>query len=136
MKAFHLTAVTAAMCALLALAPGPAGAQQRPPSASQYSPPPPQGRLHGFRHFQFFIEREYVPVYVQGDAGGDTYAEPPAAVPSPPPPAPRKPYVIGRSYSSLPGGCLKLIQDGSSYYGCSGEWYRQAGGAYQAVAQP
>jgi hypothetical protein len=140
-KAFHLTAVTTAMCALLALAPGPAGAQQRsiiaPP---RNSPPPPQGRMHGFRHFSpgFFIDREYVPVYVHDDARDDTSATPPAAVPPPPPPAPRKPYVIGRSYSSLPGGCLKLIQDGSSYYGCSGEWYRQAGdgAGYKAVAQP
>ena len=136
MKAFHLTAVSAALGALLALASGPAGAQQRPPSASQYSPPPPQGRMRGFRHFPFFIEREYVPVYVHDDASDGTPAAPPAAAPPPPPPAPRQPYVIGRSYSSLPGGCLKLIQDGSSYYGCSGEWYRQVGAGYEAVAQP
>ena len=122
------------MCALLAFAPDPAGAQQRPVIAPLYSPPPPQGRMHGFHHFSpgFLIYRDYVPVYVHDDARDDT--PPPAAVP---PPAPRKPYVIGRSYSSLPPqGCLKLIQDGSSYYGCSGEWYRQVGAGYQAVAQP
>ena len=58
----------------------------------------------------------------------------------PPPPEPRKPYVIGRSYSSLPGGCMKLIQDGSSYYYCDGGWYRQLGAGrsaqYKAVARP
>ena len=137
MKALHLTAVTAAMCALLALAPGPAGAEQRPVIAPLYSPPPPQGGMHGFHHFSpgFLIYRDYVPVYVHDDARDDL--PPPAAVPPPPPPAPRKPYVIGRSYSSLPPqGCLKLIQDGASYYGCSGEWYRQVGAGYQAVAQP
>jgi hypothetical protein len=140
MKAFHLAAMSAALCALLVLA-DPAGAQQRPTIAPRYSPPPPQGRMHGFRHFSpgFFIEREYVPVYVHDDAGDETPAAPPVA--APPPPAPRKPYVIGRSYSSLPpGGCLKLIAGGSSYYGCSGEWYRQVGGGsgaqYKAVTRP
>jgi hypothetical protein len=135
LKAFHLTAVSAAMCALLALAPSPAAAQH-PTITPHYAPPPNQGRMHGFHRFPrgFFVDREYVPVYVGDDARDDT--PPPAAVPPPPPPAPRKPYVIGRSYSSLPDGCLKLIQDGASYYGCSGEWYRQVGGGYQAVAQP
>ena len=133
MKAFHLTAALGA----LVFAPGPAGAQH-PVIVPYYSPPPPppQGRMHGLRHPIFLIDRDYVPVYVQGDAGGDSSDAPPAAVPPPPTPAPRKPYVVGRSYSSLPGGCLKQIQDGSSYYGCNGKWYRQAGGAYQAVAQP
>jgi hypothetical protein len=141
LKAFHLTAVTTAMCALLALAPDPAGAQQRPVIMPHYSPPPSQGGMHGFHHFSpgFLIDREYVPVYVHDDARDDTSAAPPAAVP-PPPPAPRKPYVIGRSYSSLPpNGCLKLIEGGSSYYDCSGEWYRQVAGGtapYKAVAQP
>src|SRR3954465_9690786 len=112
MKAFHLTAVSAALCALLALAADPAVAQQRPIGAitPRYSPPPHQGRMHGFHHFspRFLIYPEYVPVYVHDDAGDETPVAP--SVAAPPPPAPRKPYVIGRSYSSLPpGGCLKLI---------------------------
>ena len=39
---------------------------------------------------------------------------------------PRKPYVIGNSYASLPGGCMKMIEEGAHYYYCGGgEWYRQ-----------
>ena len=54
---------------------------------------------------------------------------------------PRKPYVIGGTYASLPPqGCMKLIEDGASYYFCSGEWYRQLGAGrgakYRAVARP
>ena len=73
---------------------------------------------------------------------------PPAAVPLPAQAEggagmpPRKPYVVGGTYASLPPqGCMKLIEDGASYYFCSGEeWYRQLGdgrGArYRAVARP
>lgn len=146
MKALHLLAMSAAMAPLLILAAARADAQQPPVAGGRPFVPPPspsQGRMggmhgmHGSRHFSrgFFIYQDYAPVYVHDDAQDDT--PPPAAVPPPPPPAPRKPYVIGRSYSSLPpDGCLKLIQDGSSYYGCSGEWYRQVGVGYKAVAQP
>jgi hypothetical protein len=35
---------------------------------------------------------------------------------------------------------MKMIEDGASYYLCSGEWYRQLGSGsaatYKAVAQP
>jgi YHS domain-containing protein len=31
---------------------------------------------------------------------------------------------------------MKMIDGGVSYYHCSGEWYRQVGGEYRAVAQP
>ena len=55
-------------------------------------------------------------------------------------PPPREPYVLGKSYASLPGGCMKMIEDSVSYYLCSGEWYRQVGGGrsakYKAVAKP
>ena len=95
-------------------------------------------RGHGFKHGfggVWVVERE-VPVYV----------EVPVAAP-PVTPAPeqaqvekRKPYVIGASYDSLPGGCMKLIEEGVSYYYCSGDWYRQAGwgrsATYKAVARP
>ena len=61
----------------------------------------------------------------------------PGSPPLPPLPPPRKPYVLGRTYDALPGGCMKLIQDGGSYYLCSGEWYRPLGGGrYLAIAQP
>jgi len=71
----------------------------------------------------------------------ETRTETTTVVPDPPPPAPppppRKPYVVGRTYDALPGGCMKLIQDGGSYYLCSGEWYRPLGGGrYLAIAQP
>jgi hypothetical protein len=44
--------------------------------------------------------------------------------------------VIGASYASLPGGCMKWIEGGASYYYCGGEWYRQLGKQYRAVARP
>jgi hypothetical protein len=54
----------------------------------------------------------------------------------PPPPPPREPYVIGRTYASLPGGCLKMVEGGASYFHCSEGWYRQVGAQYRAVAGP
>jgi hypothetical protein len=45
--------------------------------------------------------------------------------------------VIGASYAELPGGCMKWIEGGASYYYCGGgEWYRQLGKQYRAVARP
>ena len=80
--------------------------------------------------FFYYEEPQYYPVVVE-QVVHDEPAAPPA-----PPPEPRKPYVLGRTYSSLPGGCGKLIQDGASYYVCSGEWYRQVGSEYKAVRMP
>ena len=64
--------------------------------------------------------------------------EVPAAPPPPPEPAPppKKPYVIGASYASLPGGCMKMVEAGGTYYYCGCEWYRQVGSAYKAVREP
>ena len=59
-----------------------------------------------------------------------------APAPPPPPPPPRKPYVLGRTYDSLPGGCMKMVERGASYFHCSGEWYRKVPGGYRAVRQP
>ena len=95
-------------------------------------------RGHGFkRGFPIFIvQRE--PVIIEREV---VVREVAAAVPPPPPPPPpaRKPYVIGKSYASLPSGCMKLIEGGVSYYLCSGEWYRQVGSGsglrYVAVAR-
>lgn len=59
-----------------------------------------------------------------------------APEPAPPPPQPRQRWVLGRSYESLPGGCLKMLTGTGAYFDCRGEWYRQVGGKYKAVAAP
>ena len=89
-------------------------------------------RGHGFKRgfFPIFVVQREVPVIVEREVVREVAAAPPP----PPPPAPRKPYVIGKSYASLPGGCMKLIEGGASYYHCGGEWYRQTGSRYVAVA--
>ena len=87
-------------------------------------------RGHGFPGF-IIVERT-VPVVIEREV----VREVPAAAPAPPPP-PRKPYAVGASYASLPGGCLKMIEGGASYYYCGGgEWYRAVGKLYRAVAKP
>ena len=122
MKASHLLAMTA----LLALAATGAGAQRLEVGGS-WSPPPRHhgghfpGHGRGFDGGFLAIDREVVYV-IEKEAETE---EKPAAVAPPPPPPPRKPYVIGDSYSSLPGGCMKLIEGGEAYYYCDGEWYRQ-----------
>ena len=168
-KALRLSAVSAAICALLALLPAGALAQvgtiggvlppviPGPGNGSLYPTPiPPQSGIsgmhgvpgfhptpgvhgHGHGHFRrglnggFIWVEDYVPVVVEEAA-----QEAPAAPPPPaPPPEPRKPYVLGHVYDSLPGGCLKLLQDGASYFQCSGRWYREVGDEqYKAVRMP
>lgn len=79
------------------------------------------------------VEREVVverPVVVEVPA-----KEPPPPPPAPPP-EPRKPYAVGNTYASLPGGCMKLIEASGTYYHCSGEWYQRVGGEYKAVKAP
>jgi hypothetical protein len=44
--------------------------------------------------------------------------------------------VIGRTYKSLPGACLKMVQAGGSYFHCSVGWFRQVGALYRAVPMP
>lgn len=130
-KAFPLPAVNGAMCVLMVLAASRADAQLFP-----VAPPPPHAHIHGFRVPLIVVERETI--IEREVAPPDKPAEKPVT-PEPPPP-PRKPYVIGASYRSLPGGCMKLIERGASYYLCSGEWYRQVGSGsgaqYKAVAKP
>jgi len=127
------------LAVLLLLAAAQAVAQSAPITSRPWlpPPPPPQGQMNGtFNGGVIFVEREYVPVVEREVVREVTIAEPPAAAPPPP----RKPYVIGRNYSSLPGACMKIIEDGAQYYYCSGEWYRQVGtgsaAQYKAVAQP
>ena len=118
----------------------PAAAQQAGTLIPRTPPPPPQsvihgtfdgGHHHGFGGGGFLLvpETEVVHdvVVVHDEA---------AEAPPPPPPEPRDPYVIGRTYPSLPGGCLKMVQGGSSYFHCSEGWYRQVGSLYRAVATP
>ena len=138
MKAFFLMAVCAAMAAL----PIAADAQQRAggggPRNNFHNPSNHFSweRGHGF-HGGFgnvwVVERE-VPVIVEREVVREVPAAAVAVA------APRKPYVIGGTYASLPGGCMKLIDEGVSYFLCSGEWYRQLGDGrsakYKAVGKP
>jgi hypothetical protein len=139
MQAGQLLPLATATAALLILAASAADAQQRVVQGGWVNPPRPGGRMHGHRGFNvpfFFGDREVVVVE------REIVREVPAAPPPPPepPPPPRKPYAIGSTYASLPGGCMKLIEDGASYYYCGGEWYRQLPGGphaqYRAVREP
>lgn len=138
MKTLHLLAVSAVMAALLILAAAEADAQQSSVFGAR-TPPPPRhhgggfpGRHHGFGGGIWIIERD-VPVVVEREVVREVVRE----VPADPPPAPRKPYAVGRSYASLPASCMKLIEGGASYYYCGGgEWYRLAGKQYLAVRRP
>ena len=76
----------------------------------------------GFGNGVFVVDRE-VPVYVDREVPVPV----PVAVEPPAPAVPREAYVIGKTYASLPQSCMKLIEEGVSFYYCSGEWYRQVG---------
>jgi len=155
MKALHLLAACAATFVLLA--PADASAQvlpggniaaplfPQPGSGSLYPTPiPPQGGMRGSRHgfhdgfhrgfrggdFVFFEEPQ---VIVEREIVHEIVERP---VPAEPPPPPREAYVIGKSYSSLPPGCMKMIEGGVSYYHCSEGWYRLSHGRYVAIEQP
>jgi hypothetical protein len=138
MKAPNLLAVGAAAAAMIFAASG-AEAQQRPIGGAMRNPLPANGSgMHDRHRFFlpfFWVEREG-PVIIEREV----VREVPVVVEPKPPAPPREPYKIGASYASLPGGCMKLIEDGASYYLCSGEWYRQVGGGsavkYKAVARP
>ena len=129
MKAVHLLAFAAGLVAASA-----AGAQQHY-RIGGYSPPGrPGGGFHGHRGFAipWIVDDDRVVVVER-----EVIREVPVAAPAPePPPKPRKPYAIGASYDSLPGGCMKQIEAGGSYFYCSGDWYRQAGKLYVAVREP
>lgn len=162
MKALHLTCARGAMAALVASVPATAHAQQtsigavagpllpQPGSGSLY---PGGGSLYpnsiprqvGVGHSSnsvrpthggfgtFIIETEPQVVH-DIIVVHDQPAEPLSPLPAPPPP--REAYVIGRSYNSLPGGCMKMVQGAVSYYHCSGDWYREIGNRYKAVQAP
>ncbi len=142
---------------LAVVAGSPAAAQQRSPAfgprVTLPSHPSPFGGSFGGRHgrghgFPVFVvverpldyardERVVVIREVVRDAG----PPPPSAGADGPPPRSREdqrePYMLGKSYASLPGGCMKMIEGGESYYWCSGgEWYRAVGTRFKAVARP
>lgn len=129
MKALHLQAVGAAMSALLVLAP--ASADAAPIGVISNPLPPRHGGMHRFHGPFIIVEQETI-------IEREVVREKPApTAPVEPPPPPRKAYVLGKTYASLPSGCMKMIEQGASYYYCSGDWYRQVGSAqYKAVLQP
>lgn len=139
----HIYTLSATMALLTVLAIPSAYAQSRPVGGGARITFPShahnfswEGR-HGF-HNGFgggfggvWVVEQEVPVVVEREVVREVPA-PPAAVASPAPA--RKPYAIGSTYASLPDSCMKLIEDGVSYYYCSdGEWYRQVGKQYRAV---
>ena len=133
MKALCLAVLAAALLTPAAAAAGgvPLGGNRGPPPRHHHV------GSHGFFPGFFPFERETVYV-VEREVIREVPVEVPVAVEPPPPP--RKPYAIGASYSSLPSGCMKLIDQGVDYFYCSGEWYRQVRGGssplYRAVAKP
>ena len=138
MKAFAIAAVVvmlmAAPCAVAQQRPVTGGRITYPGPANHFSWEGRRGGFHGHGGGVWIVERE-VPVIVEREVVREVAAPPPA--PSPEGEGKRKPYVIGASYASLPGGCMKWIEGGASYFYCGGgEWYRQLGKQYRAVARP
>lgn len=142
MKMRHLLALSAVLSAMLILAASAADAQRRTVIGGWTGLPRDGGGMrgvHGLRGaFPVFVTERQAPVIIEREVAREVPAGPPA--PAEPPAPAKKHYVIGASYASLPAGCMKLIEDGVSYYYCGGEWYRQvrADGRsrYLAVAQP
>ena len=135
MKGRHLLAISAAMSALPIIAAAEADAQQSPVGGGpRITPPVPRDRVRDV----IIVEKE-VTQTVEPETDAKQAVAPPAA-PVAPVPEPRKPYAIGNTYSSIPSGCMKLIENGASYYHCNGEWYQSVssgnGGQYLAVRGP
>lgn len=146
MTTLPLPAAIAAIFALLAVPTG-ATAQSQGFVPLRSPPPPPQSVVHGSFHGDFHngfhhrfhgggfllipetqVVHDVVVVHEQP-------AEPPA--PPPPPRPPREPWAMGRTYASLPGSCMKMVEKAASYFYCGGDWYRQIGArSYKAVAKP
>ena len=116
-------AISAAASALLIFAAAKVDAQWRPIG----SPPPGRPHIPRDRFGDIIlIEREVIETVVPVTV--EKQVAPPAA--PAPAPEPRKPYAIGSTYSSIPSGCMKLIDDGASYFHCNGEWYRSVSSGY------
>ena len=152
MKPLHLLVLSAAVAALPVLAAASAEAQQRTVGGPRITIPSHSNHFswerghHRFRGGFPVLIVERVLRQAQDEREIVQEAPPtPAAVPLPEQAQggakARKPYVVGGTYASLPGGCMKMIEDGASYYFCGGgEWYRQlgdgSGAKYRAVARP
>jgi hypothetical protein len=142
MKVPHFLAVGAAAAAAVLT---PAGSAAEAPQRALMGggprslPRDHHGGIHGNHRFYlpFFVVERAPTVIIEREVVREV---PVVVEPPPPPPPSRKPYEIGTTYDSLPGGCMKLIERGASHFLCSGEWYRQvgSGGAvkYKAVAKP
>ena len=119
MKGLHLLAIGAVMSVSLNVAAAEADAQRRPVDrGARVMPPVPHDRIRD----GIVVEREVIQT-VEPETDAKQAVAPPAT-PAAPAPEPRKPYAIGSSYSSIPSGCMKLIEYGASYYHCNGEWYQ------------
>jgi hypothetical protein len=141
----NLFRLLATLIAALATA-FPAGAQLAGTLIPRSPPPPAQSIIHGtfgggfHRHHGFggggFILYPETEVVHDVVVVHDQPAEPPA--PPPPPPAPKEPWVMGRTYASLPPqGCMKMVEKAASYFYCGGDWYRQVGSrSYVAIKKP
>ena len=150
MRYTQVFAISAVMAAGLIFAAREASAQDRPVGgvarnnfhshSNHFSWEGGHGNMHGRFHGGFggggvwIVDRE-VPVYVEKEV---VVREVPVPVAAPAPAPPREAYVIGKTYASLPPqSCMKLIEEGVSYYYCSGEWYRQVGegrsASYKAI---
>ena len=148
MKRRHLLVLSAAVAVAPVLAATSAQAQQRAVGGPRITIPSHSNhfsweRGHGFHGGfggVFIVERE-VPVIVEREMVREVPITPPPTPPHQGEGSKRKPYVVGGTYASLPGGCMKMIEDGASYYFCGGgEWYRQtgdgSGAKYRGVARP
>lgn len=142
-----------ALCALLLLSAA-ADAQRQPAGGGPRNAIPSGGGQAGdasprdrgerggrgdkrFRGDVFLIENEVVEVVEKEVPAAAGAPAAPAAAPAAAPEEKREPYKVGNSYDTLPPGCMKMIQDGASYYFCGGgEWYQRVGGQYKAVEQP
>ena len=153
MKGLQLLALNAALSAMLIVAASQTEAQDRPAGAGPRNPIPSGGGQTGGQmgsggstgvgsggnfgrervNDVFLVEEQVVQVVQPPEEAKPTAPPAPPAVAEP---EKREPYKIGNSYSSLPPGCMKMIQDGSSYFLCSGEWYQKVESQYLAVAQP
>ena len=127
-RACFAIAMTAVLAATGAHAGVPIGGYRSLPP-----PPPMVGPPGGFGGFWIYDQPEVT--VIEREVVREVPAPPPA-----PPPTPREPYVLGKSYASLPGGCMKMLSGSASYFNCGGLWYRQVGSAgasrYVAVEMP
>ena len=130
MQRLKLLVQGAVAAALIAFIGAEAAAQRRP----IVRPPINQPIRRALPVQNVILVEEEVAVEGKAEAV-EPAKEAPAATPEPKP-EPREPYAIGKSYASLPGGCMKLIQDGVSYFNCSGDWYQPKNGGYVAVNAP